>query len=85
MAITKVRMNSKGVIALLKSTEVQRDLGRRGAAIKAALPTDGGETWAQTDFLGFDRAQTIVGTDNYASKVTAANNFALQRALDAGR
>lgn len=84
-AVFKLRMNSAGAIALLKSPGVASNLAARGADIQSALPTGNGEEWKTASFIGHDRAQTIVGTDNYAAMRTAADTLALQRALNAGR
>lgn len=81
----KVRLNSAGVLALLKSGGVAADIHRRGAAIHAGLPTAGKEEWFLNNSIGFDRAQSIVGTGNSDAKRTAADTNALQRALDLGR
>jgi|GEM_PF-3256151 len=84
-AVTKIRMNPAGVVALLKSPGVQADLTRRGHAIEAGLPRDNGEEWAVDSFLGYDRAQTVVRTANHAARLASAENNALMRALDRGR
>lgn len=85
MAKTRIELNSAGVLALLKSTVVKKDLTRRGNAIHAALPTGDGEKWYVNSFVGHDRAQTVVRTANQAARLAAAEDFALQRALDRGR
>ncbi|AUG84807.1 hypothetical protein PBI_DISMAS_10 [Microbacterium phage Dismas] len=81
----KIRVNSEGLIALLKSPEVQADLRARGERIQAALPDDDGQEWQLNEFLGHDRAQVVVRTGNYAARRSAAEDMAFQRALDRGR
>ena len=81
----KLEMNSEGVIALLKDPGVQADLARRGEAIRASLPTEAGQEWTASSFLGSDRAQMIVKTANTAARRSAAEDNALIRALSAGR
>lgn len=83
--LTKLRINSPGVLAILKSQGVANDIARRGNAVHAALPLDEGEEWFVRNFIGSDRAQSIIGTQNKAAKQSAAETNALQRALDRGR
>ncbi|WIC89435.1 hypothetical protein SEA_BAJUNIPER_10 [Microbacterium phage BAjuniper] len=85
MRVTKVRMNGAGAKAILKSAKVQDDLRARAARIQAALPTGDGEQWEAQTFVGFDRAQAVVGTGNSAARRTNAEDMALLRALDRGR
>lgn len=81
----KIKINKKGVIALLQSQEVQDDLAHRGEAILADLPDDKGEEWRMSAFLGYDRAQVIVGTGNAQARTRQAEDNELLRALDRGR
>ena len=83
--LQSLKVNKAGIIALLKDPGVAADLARRGAAIHAALPTDNGEEWSVSSYTGFDRAATIVKTANMAAKRAAAEDHAIQRAIDAGR
>jgi len=83
--VVKIRMNSAGVIALLKSAEVAGDLAGRAAAIKEALPIENGEEWQVNTFMGGDRAQATVRTANFPARKTAATSSAMQSALSAGR
>lgn len=84
--VTKVRMNSAGVLALLKSSEVQADIAGRADAVQAILPTDRGEEWATQAFVGRDRAQAIVKTANTKAREAAADKgTVLVGALGAGR
>lgn len=85
LKLVKLERNSAGFEALLKDPGVAADLARRAEAIQAALPTDNGEEWTVSAFIGGDRAQAIVKTANSAARRSAAEDFALQRALDAGR
>jgi hypothetical protein len=81
----RVEIISAGVLEILKLPTVQADLDRRGHAILAALPTNNSEEWVVNSFLGRDRAQTVVKTANREARQTAAEDNALQRAVDAGR
>lgn len=84
--VVKVRMNSAGVIALLKSPAVQADLAARAQRIEAALPNDGGAEWQVNTFTGKDRAQAVVKTSNTAAREAVANSPAVMiSALGAGR
>ncbi|WNO26435.1 hypothetical protein SEA_BABYDAISY_11 [Microbacterium phage BabyDaisy] len=83
--VSRIKVNSKGVVALLKSPEVQADLEARGERIRAALPDDKDEEWTTSSFLGFDRAQVVVRTGNYAARLRQAEDNSLTRALDRGR
>jgi len=85
MKLTALKMNSRGVIQLLRDPGVAADLARRGAAIEAALPHANGEEWSVRSSQGFDRAQTTVRAVNHAARQQAIENHALQRGLDAGR
>ena len=81
----KLELNSAGVVALLKDPGVAADLARRGESVRASAPTDAGEEWGITSFIGGDRAQTIVRTVNTAARRSSAEDNALIRALSAGR
>lgn len=83
--ITKLRMNSDGVLAILKSAEVQADLLNRGEAIHGSLPTSDGEEWVVNSFVGKDRAQVVVKTGNTKARRAAAEGVPLQSALGSGR
>ena len=85
VAARTIKMNPKGIVELLKSAEVQRDLEDRGTRIHVALPTDKGEEWRLSSFMGHDRAQVVVGTGNMASRRKQAEDNDLIRALDRGR
>lgn len=83
--LKRIRMNHKGVVSLLNSSPVWSDLRKRGNAIHAALPKGNGEEWVVETATGRDRAGVKVGAANPAALNAAAENFALQRAIDAGR
>jgi len=83
--ITKLRINSAGVVAILKDPKVAADLTNRAERIEAALPTDNGEEWKVNSFMGHDRAQATVRTGNVQARLASAEDNALIRALDAGR
>lgn len=83
--ITKLRINSAGVIEILQSKEVAAELRKRGEGVLAALPTDQGEEWAISSFTGHDRAQVTVRTANFEAQLASAEKNALQRALSGGR
>lgn len=83
--VRAIKMNSKGIVELLKSPEVKADLRKRGTAIQVALPTDKGEEWGLSEFDGYDRAQVVVRTGNQAARRRQAEDNELIRALDRGR
>lgn len=81
----RIKVNKKGLLAILNAPETYADLRHRANAIKAALPTAGGEEWKVEISKGRDRAGVSVGANNPAAMRSAAEDFALQRAIDAGR
>lgn len=83
--VTKIRINSPGVLALLQGPEVTADVTRRANAIKSALPTDNGEEWAVEVSVGRDRAGAIVLPTNRAARLSVAENNSIIRNLSAGR
>lgn len=83
--VTKIKMNKKGLVQLLKSAEVKADLRKRGEAIQTALPTDKGEEWGLSEFDGYDRSHVVVRTGNMAARRRQAEDNELLRALDHGR
>jgi hypothetical protein len=83
--VRAIKMNSKGLIQLLQSPEVQADLRARGTRIQAALPTNDDEEWALSEFMGHDRAQVVVRTANAKARLRQAEDNSLIRALDHGR
>lgn len=79
----RVKMNSAGARAILRSAEVQADTERRGRAIAAAA---GGEPDFEVETqVGANRVRTSVRTATQKGREAEANQRALTRALDAGR
>lgn len=76
-----VRLNRKGVRALLRSAEVLADLERRANAI-AATAGDGMEV---DSAVGAARARASVRTATREAMQAEAQSRALTRAIDAGR
>lgn len=81
MADVRVKLNSAGVRALLRSVDVCNDLRARAARIAAAAG-DGMESDAS---IGSNRARATVWTDTNEARRAEADEFALTRAVDAGR
>lgn len=81
MADVRVKLNSAGVRALLRSTEVRNDLGRRADKIAAAAG-DGMEAEVS---VGSNRARAAVYTATFDAMRAEAEGRALSAALDAGR
>lgn len=77
----KLKLNPKGVEALLKSQGVQADLRRRTEAIAAAAG-DGMEPVVE---VGRNRARGVVITATYEARRRQAKDRALTRAIDSGR
>lgn len=91
MASTRVKLNSRGVAALLKSSGVRADLTARGqrvlSAAQSSAPVASG---AYRDGLHIvqdttDRAVVRVAGATDHDLVVEANTGNLARALDAGR
>lgn len=85
MAKLTVKLNSAGVIAILKDPQVAADLAARADRVQQALPTNDGEVWDADSFQGRDRAQAIVRTANAAARNTSAETNALLHGLSAGK
>jgi len=81
MAAVRVKLNSEGARALLRSVEVQADLRRRSRAIAAAA----GEGMLSEVTVGSNRARGQVVTATTEARVREAKDKALTRSLDAGR
>lgn len=81
MATVRIEVNGAGIRALLKSPEVQADLGRRAGAIAAAA----GPGHDVDVRVGATRARASVRTGTAAAKRAEAQERALTRAIDAGR
>jgi hypothetical protein len=83
-AVTKIRMNSPGALAVLNDGRVAADLTRRASAIARAAGDANGEEWLTSSFKT-DRPNATVRTGNAAAREASAERNALLRALDAGR
>ena len=77
----RIKLNKKGVVALLTSPEVTRDLASRGKKIADAA----GDGVEATTTRNKDRAVVFVRTETYEAKKAEAADRALTRAIDAGR
>ncbi|VXC30749.1 conserved hypothetical protein [Microbacterium sp. 8M] len=77
----RIKLNQKGIIALLTSREVSADLGSRAKAIAAAAG-DGNEVQVTRNR---DRAIAFVRTATPQAQRAEATDRALTRAIDAGR
>lgn len=80
MAI-KVKINSKGIEALLKSPGVKKDLERRAQAIADRA----GPGHVVESEIGPRRARAAVVTASFEARRREAMNRNLTRAIDAGR
>lgn len=83
--VYKIAYNSAGAVATLNDPGVAADIQRRAEAIHAGLPDDDGAEWFIGHGRSKDRPYSIVGTQNAAAKRLAAEDNALQRAIDRGR
>lgn len=77
----RIKLNKKGVIALLTSADVTADLASRGKKIADAA----GEGVEVTTTRNKDRAVVFVRTETYEAKKGEATGRTLTRAIDAGR
>ena len=77
----RVKLNSSGVRALLKSEPVQRDLRSRAQRIAAAA----GPGMEVEESVGASRARAAVVTATFEAKAAEARSGALTSALGAGR
>lgn len=77
----QVRLDPKGVAALLKSSEVKGDMEARARRVAKAA----GAGHSATSWVGFDRARATVSADTYRARKLQAQNNNLLRALDAAR
>ena len=91
MASTRIKLNSAGIAALLKSSDVRADLTARGERVlssaQSSAPVASG---AYRDSLRVvqdttDRAVVRVAANVPHAYVVEANHGTLARALDAGR
>jgi len=81
VASVRIRLNRAGVRALLRGSEVQRDVERRASRIKSAA----GSGYDSTSEVGPNRARAEVRTADMATRRREAESQSLLRALDAGR
>ncbi len=81
MAKVKVVLNSKGVVELLKSDEVQKLLTSMATDIKN---TAGPGHESETE-VGRNRARAMVWTETFQAVRSESINHTLTRAIDAGR
>lgn len=77
----RLKINRKGIIGVLTSAEVTRDLSSRGKKIADAA----GEGVEVTTTRNRDRAVVFVRTETFEAKKAEAEDRTLTRALDAGR
>lgn len=82
--VSKVRVNSDAIKAILNSAETERDLVRRAKRVEAALPTSKGEEWETVTLRG-DRVSVMVRAKNTEARRAAAEDLALQTAIGAAR
>lgn len=91
MASTRVKLNSGGMEALLKSAEVRADLTERAEKVLAAAQADPhDDTGAYEAGLHIeqdttDRAVVRVVSGDFKGHILEANYGILARALDAGQ
>ena len=78
----KIELNQEGIRELLKSEEVQKDLGRRGDAV---VQRAGPEDHESTVWLGFDRARCTVRTTTSKGAKNESENKTLTSSIDAAR
>jgi hypothetical protein len=77
----KIKLNSAGVRALLRSGAVRGDLERRAHAIAQAA----GDGMEASSYTGPNRARATVRTATFKARQREATERALTRAIDAGR
>lgn len=77
----RVKLNSSGVRALLKSEPVQRDLRNRAERIAASA----GPGMEVEESVGATRARAAVVTATFEAKAAEARSGTLTSALGAGR
>jgi hypothetical protein len=81
MPTVRIEMNSKGMQALLKSSEVQDDLKERANRIAAAA----GKGFEVQNTVGKTRAHSSVNSMTPEAWRAEAKDKKLTRAIDAGR
>ena len=91
MASTRIKLNSAGIAALLKSADVRADLTARGERVlssaQSSAPVASGAYRASLRVIQdtTDRAVVRVAANVPHAYVVEANHGTLARALDAGR
>lgn len=81
MPLYRIKLNHKGVRALLRSPQVLADLERRARAIAAAA----GPGHRVESGVGRNRARAAVVTETPEARHAEATERNLTRAIDAGR
>lgn len=81
MANVKVKLNSRAVEALLKSSQVQKDLRSRASRVAAAA----GPGMESDVSVGTKRARGYIWTATPEARVSEATDRRLTSALDAAR
>jgi hypothetical protein len=81
MAVERVKLNSRGMRALLRSPEMLADLERRAARIATAA----GPGHEVEGSIGRNRARAAVITATAEARIAEAKRRTLTRAIDAGR
>ncbi len=81
MGKVRIKLNSKGVRDLLRSTEMQNDLKRRAGRIAAAA----GEGHRVEVGTTRKRARAVVITETFEAMRAEATDRSLSRSIDAGR
>lgn len=77
----RIKLNSSGIVRLMQSPEVARELEKRGNRIAAAA----GPGHDVTATVNRDRAVTFVTTNNKAARQAEAEQRRLSKSIDAGR
>jgi hypothetical protein len=78
----RIKLEGDGIVALLKSNEVESDLKRRGDAIANRA---GPEDFECRSWVGFDRAHATVAPSTLKGYFAERDDKALTKALDAAR
>lgn len=85
MSKVKVRMNSRGAVGLMNSSEIQNDLLNRAQRIKSQADTFGSGVYVADVRPGKTRAHAMVKTSDPRSIVSNAKHNTLLKSLDVGR
>ena len=78
----KVELHKDGIIALLKSPGVLKDMERRGQNVADAA---GSEDFESRAWLGFDRARATVRPSTYEGRRAESEDKRLTSSIDAAR